>query len=101
EPRAVYDAFRAEFPRLGIAELRRQAAEWLEYAAIFRELVDPDLTPDAALAARLRALAGFGRGMAPIVMLAIRAHRRGEIDRAHLDRVLLLTESLLLRRAVV
>ena len=103
EPRAVYDAFRAEFPRLGIAELRRLGAEWLEYAGIFRELLEPARVAesDLALAARLRALAILGRGMAPIVLLAIRAHRHGEITRAELDRVLELTESLLLRRFVV
>lgn len=101
EPRATYDAFRAEFPRLGIEELRRHSGEWLEYAEIFRELAEPALVADPALAARLRSLAVFGRSMAPIVMLAIAAHRRGEVSREELDRVLVLTESLLLRRAVV
>ena len=103
EPRAVYDAFRAEFPRLGIAALRRHAAEWLEYAGIFREILQPSLVANAdpALAARLRALSTPGRGMVPIVMLAIRAHRHDEITRDELERVLVLTESLLLRRFVV
>ena len=101
EPRAVYDAFRAQFPRLGIDELRHHIGEWLEYAEIFRDIVEPARVADPALAVRLRSLAAFGRTMAPIAMLAIRAHRRGEVDRAQLDRVLLLAESLLLRRAVV
>jgi len=101
EPRAVYDAFRDEFPRLTLDELRGGAAEWLEYAEIFRELVEPDRAADAGLAERLRSLAVFGRAMAPILMRAIRAHRSGEIDREALDRVLLLTESLVLRRAIV
>lgn len=98
--RGVYDAFRAEFPRLDLSTLRTHAAEWREYSAIYRILLEPSLLADAELARQLAYLNTFGRGMYPLVMGAYRDHSRGELSKDALIVPLEHIQSLLIRRKV-
>jgi len=99
--RAVYDAFRAEFPYPGVDGVRALAAELAQAARVYGMLLDPSTAPDAGLGGRFADLALFGRGMRPLALLATSDHLAGRVDRATLldtlDRVL----SLLLRRTIV
>ena len=99
--RGVYDAFRQQFPRLDLAALRTQAAEWKEYSEIYRVLLTPAHEPDEDIARQLAYLATFGRAMHPLVMRAYRDHVRGEIDKDTLIRTIEFVQALLLRRTVV
>ncbi|OJX65587.1 MAG: hypothetical protein BGO95_01630 [Micrococcales bacterium 73-13] len=99
--RAVYDAFRREFPRLGAATLRAHAAEWRDYAEVYRILLQPALAPEPAVAAALARLARLGPTMRPLAMLACRDWMRGAIGADRLVEVLGHAEALLLRRMVV
>src|SRR5690606_20494753 len=65
--RSVYEAFQRSFPRLELASLRTHAAEWREYADVYRTLLDPSLEPDAELARHLGYVGVFGKGMYPLV----------------------------------
>ncbi|WP_292832462.1 DUF262 domain-containing protein [Microbacterium sp.] len=99
--RAVYDAFRREFPRLDVDTLRRRAAQWREYAEIYRMLREPAAAPDAALSRQLSRLSTFGPETAPLALHLFDAHVHGRLSRAHLMAALDHLQSLLLRRAVV
>jgi hypothetical protein len=104
--RGVYDAFRAEFPRLDLVTLRTHAAHWREYSAIYRLLLSPQLLleaepADAELARQLNFLNTFGRGMYPLVLGAYRDHARGELSKDALIVLLEQIQSLQLRRTVV
>ncbi len=99
--RGVYEAFRHEFPRLDLETLRRHAAEWREYSAIFRTLLNPAQEPDPQLARQLFSLNTFGRGMYPLIMRAYRDCSTGVIDIDNLVKTLEQVQSLLLRRTVV
>jgi hypothetical protein len=99
--RGVYDAFRQSFPRLDIATLRERAAEWREFSGVYATLLEPTLAPDPAIAAQLGYLNTFGRGMYPLVMSELRAHRLGELDSVELVASLERIQSLLLRRTTV
>ena len=99
--RGVYDAFRHEFPRLDLDTLREHAAEWREYSAIFRTLIDPSHEPDPLIARQLTYLNTFGRGMYPLVMRAYRDYAQGIIEIDTLVGTLEEVQSLLLRRTVV
>ncbi|MEZ3161054.1 DUF262 domain-containing protein [Microbacterium sp. BWT-B31] len=99
--RGVYDTFRHVFPRLAIDDLRRHAAQWREYADIYRTLLDPTGIADADVTRELRHLNTFGSGMYPLVMRAFRDWRHGAIDVAELMRTIQHVQSLLMRRAVV
>jgi len=101
EERAVYDAFRREFPRLGLAALRGHAAEWRELAEVYALILEPSTADDPAVARALGHLATFGSSMHPLTMLAVRDWRRGLIATPELVQTLALVESLLLRRMVV
>jgi len=101
QERAVYDAFRREFPRLGLEALRGHAAEWRELAEVYAALLDPALAGDAEVARALRHLGVFGPSMHPLELLAVRDWRRGRLPKAQLLDTLALVESLLLRRMVV
>lgn len=99
--RGVYDAFQRSFPRLELPGLREHAAEWREYAAVYRMMLDPTLEPDAELSRQLEYIGVFGKGMYPLVMRAYREYRAGALDRETLVETLEHTQSLLLRRAVI
>jgi hypothetical protein len=99
--RGVYDAFRAEFPRLDLEQLRADAAQWKSYSEIYRALLDPALEPDAEIARQLGNLNTFGRGMYPLVMRAYSDYRSGATDKSTLLRTLEYVQALQLRRSVV
>jgi hypothetical protein len=105
--RRVYDAFRHEFPRLDLATLRTRAAEWREYSAIYRVLLNPAVlrddavAPDSAVARQLTRVNTFGRGMYPLVMRAYLDHSRGALTRDALIETLDQIQTLLIRRTVV
>lgn len=99
--RSVYEAFQRSFPRLELASLRTHAAEWREYADVYRTLLDPSLEPDAELARHLGYVGVFGKGMYPLVMGAYRDYRAGALDRGTLIEILEHIQSLLLRRKVI
>jgi len=97
----VYSAFRQRFPRLSLASLREHAAQWRDFSAIYRMLLDPAAARDAEIGRHLAYLNTFGRGMYPLVMRAYRDLEEGTIDRATLIATLEHVQSLLLRRTVV
>jgi hypothetical protein len=99
--RGVYDAFRQQFPRLGLDLLREQAAEWREYSRIYRILLDPAREEDPEIARQLAWVNTFGRGMYPLVLRAYHDYAHGAIDKAALVATLEHVQSLLLRRSVV
>ncbi|MFB2584674.1 DUF262 domain-containing protein [Herbiconiux liukaitaii] len=99
--RGVYDAFRAEFPRLDLDSLREHAAEWRDHSAAYRVLLEPEREADPAVAFELTGLGVFGKGTYPLVMPAYLEYSRGEATAAELDRLLKQVQSLLLRRTVV
>ncbi|HOA86324.1 MAG: DUF262 domain-containing protein [Microbacteriaceae bacterium] len=108
--RGVYDAFREQFPRLDASNLRTHAAEWKEYSAIYRILVEPTHAPEPALTRQLRHVNTFGRGMYPLVMRAYRDFladaARGGTEAANSAQATLVellerVQSLLLRRTIV
>lgn len=99
--RAVYDAFRHEFPRLHLDTLRTLAAEWRDYSAVYRILLDPTQETDAEVARQLGYLNTFGQRMYPLVMRAYRDHSRGGADRHTLIDTLEQVQSLLIRRTAV
>ncbi|QKJ19423.1 DUF262 domain-containing protein [Microbacterium hominis] len=99
--RGVYDAFRQEFPRLELDDLRRQAAQWREHAAVYRLLLEPALTPDPEVRAAFTHLLTFGAAMHPLIMREYRAWQDGEITHDDLIATLERIQSLLLRRDVV
>ena len=99
--RGVYDAFRHEFPRLDVATLRQRAAQWREFAEIYRLLLEPAETPDAAIGAQFASLGTFGRGVYPLVLRLYRDHIHGELAHDELIASLEQLQSLLLRRTIV
>jgi hypothetical protein len=99
--RRVYDAFRHRFPRLDLETLRARAAEWREYSAVYRILLEPTQAPDAEIARQLAYINTFGRGMYPLVMRAYRDYSRGAADKHTLIAILEHVQALLLRRTVV
>ncbi|WP_405375740.1 MULTISPECIES: DUF262 domain-containing protein [unclassified Microbacterium] len=99
--RGVYDAFRHEFPRLDVATLRARAGQWRELSEIYRLLLSPADTPDAAIGEHFAALNILGRGMYPLAMRLYRDHRHGELSASDLTASLEDVASLLLRRTVV
>ncbi len=99
--RGVYDAFRHEFPRLDLQSLREHAAEWRDYSAVYRTLLEPQRAPDAGVGRHLAHLNTFGRGMYPLAMRAYGDFAQGTTDAAALVATLEDIQSLLLRRTVV
>jgi hypothetical protein len=99
--RGVYDAFRQRFPRLDLETLRVRAAEWRDYAAVYRVLLDPTGARDPEVGRHLGYLNTFGRVSYPLAMRAYRDSQTGAIDTATLIETLELIQSLLLRRSVV
>ena len=99
--RGVYDAFRHEFPRLHLETLRELAAEWREFSAVYRTLIEPALEPDADIATHLAHLNTFGQTMYPLIMRAYRDYQRGELAKDALLAELENIQSLLIRRTVV
>ena len=100
-PRGVYDAFRAEFPRLDAEHLRRSATQWREYARIYRTLLSPSRESNTALAHQLTHLNTFGRGMYPLLMHSYRDYAQGALSAEQLIGTLEQIQSLLLRRRIV
>lgn len=98
--RGVYDAFRAEFPRLDLARLREDAAQWKAHSEIYRVLLEPAHAADAEIGRQLRYLNTFGRGMYPLAMLAYGDMLVGGTTRDALLRTLEYVQALLLRRSV-
>ncbi|MCS5716111.1 DUF262 domain-containing HNH endonuclease family protein [Herbiconiux sp. CPCC 205716] len=99
--RGVYDAFRQEFPRLDLATLRRHAAEWREYSAAYRVLLDPSQEGDPVVARQLGWLNTFGRGLYPLVMRAYHDLVRGQTSAEAFVALAEMLQSLQLRRIVV
>lgn len=99
--RGVYDAFRALFPRLTPTALREHAAEWREYSACYRTLLEPAREPDPVVARQLGLSNTFGRGLYPLILSAYRDYSRGLGGAGALIELLEQVQSLLLRRAVV
>ncbi|MFE1663362.1 DUF262 domain-containing protein [Microbacterium sp. P02] len=99
--RGVYDAFRAEFPRLDLDSLRSAAAQWRAASDVYRALLHPAREPDAALARHLAHVNTFGRAMYPLLMRVYLDYRRGTTDAAAFAATLEAVQSLLLRRTVV
>ncbi|MGP3536607.1 DUF262 domain-containing protein [Microbacterium sp. RD1] len=98
--RGVYDAFRAEFPRLEPSTLRDAAAQWKAYSEIYRVLLEPAHAPDAALTRELETLNAFGRGMHPLLLLAYGDFLADAVTRDELIRTIRFVQSLLVRRSV-
>ncbi|MGN6218376.1 MAG: DUF262 domain-containing protein [Microbacterium sp.] len=99
--RGVYDAFRAEFPRLEFADLVAHAEEWRAFSRVYRVLLHPQEDPDAGIARHIAYLNTFGTGMYPLVMRVYRDVELGVTDRAELIETLKMVQSLLVRRSVV
>lgn len=99
--RAVYDAFRHEFPRLHWETLRGLAAEWRELSAVYRTLMEPSRESDAEVSRQLAYLNTFGQTMYPLVMRAYRDYQRGQLAKDALLSELEQVQSLLIRRTVV
>ncbi|MFG6445574.1 DUF262 domain-containing protein [Microbacterium sp. P07] len=99
--RGVYDAFRAEFPRLDLAQLRSDAAEWKAYSEIYRVLLDPAHESDRDIARQIGFLNTFGRGMYPLVMRAYGDYLTDAAQKPQLVRTLEYVQALQLRRTVV
>jgi hypothetical protein len=99
--RGVYEAFRAEFPRLEREQLRAHAAEWKEYSEIYRVLLDPAHAADEESSRQLAVLNVFGGAVYPLLMRAYRDHVRGTADPEEFARIAADLQSLLLRRTVV
>lgn len=99
--RGVYDAFRHEFPRLGIDTLRTHAAQWREYSEIYRTLLDPTSARDTEIGRQFTYLNTFGRGMYPLVMRLYRDHVHGVLAVDELIASVEQLQSLLLRRKIV
>jgi hypothetical protein len=99
--RGVYEAFRAEFPRLEHDELRSAATEWKEYSEIYRVLLDPAHAIDVEAGRRLGFLNLFGGAVHPLMMRVYRDYARGTIDAEEFFRTVDDVQSLLLRRTVV
>ena len=99
--RGVYDAFRHRFPRLHLETLREFAAEWREFSAIYRTLMEPSREADAEIARQLAQLNTFGQTMYPLVMRAYRDYQRDELAKDALLGLLENIQSLLIRRTVV
>ena len=98
--RSVYDAFRQRFPRVDLETLRADAAEWRDYADIYRILLDPTQEPDAEIGRQLGYVNTFGRGMYPLVLRVYRDYARGATTREALIGTLESIQSLLLRRTI-
>ncbi|MCU1556898.1 MAG: hypothetical protein JWN09_893 [Microbacteriaceae bacterium] len=99
--RGVYDAFRHQFPRLHIETLRALAAEWREYSAVYRVLVEPAQAADAEVARQLGYVNTFGQRMYPLVMRAYHDYSRGVVDRHTLIETLEHVQALIIRRTAV
>jgi len=99
--RGVYEAFRAEFPRLERDDLRAHATEWKEFSEIYRVLLDPAHAPDAATGRQLAFLNTFGGAVYPLTMRTYRDFVRGVVDADEFARTARDLESLLVRRSVV
>lgn len=99
--REVYDTFRHQFPHLDLESLREHAAEWRDYSALYRILLDPTHEPDTEIARQLGYINIFGRGMYPLVMRAYRDYPRGTLDKGALIGTLEHIQCLLLRRTIV
>lgn len=99
--RGVYDAFRAEFPRLDVATLRERAAQWREFSDIYRMLLNPAAAQAPSLAAQFTYLNTFGRGAYPLVMRLYRDYTLDQLSREQLIESLEHLQSLLLRRTIV
>ena len=100
QERGVYDAFRAQFPRLDRLSLATAAAQWLEYAQIYQVLLEPDRAADPLLTRHLRNLNVFGPGMYPLMMRAYHDHLQARVDVSGLVETLVDVQALLLRRTV-
>src|SRR5690554_997279 len=99
--RAVYDAFRHEFPRLHWDGLRELATEWREFSAVYRTLMEPAREADPEVSRQLEYLNTFGKAMYPLVMRAYRDYQRGQLTKDALVAELEQLQSLLIRRTVV
>ncbi|MDX2375445.1 DUF262 domain-containing protein [Microbacterium sp. LRZ72] len=97
---AAYDAFRALFPRLDIDSLRLYAAQWRDFSAIYRILLDPPQAADPRLGRHLAYTATFGTGMFPLVMRVMRDLEQGVLQTDAAIGTLEMIQALLLRRAV-
>lgn len=99
--RGVYDAFRAQFPRLDPPALRRSAEEWRSFAEVYGILLEPGRETDPFVARHLHWLNVFGRSLYPLLMRLHREWSTGVIDKDALVCVLEQLQSLQLRRAIV
>ncbi|WP_036284164.1 DUF262 domain-containing protein [Microbacterium luticocti] len=99
--RGVYDAFRAQVPRVDVDTLRTLATGWRTFAEAYAVLLDPSREPDPDISRQLAYVNTFGRGMYPLVLRAYHDHRAGLLDRAGLIDLLEHVQALLLRRQIV
>ncbi len=99
--RGVYDVFRSEFPRLDHEILRDAAREWLEFAEIYRDLIEPGASTDGEIGRHLGYLGVVGRGMFPLAMRLVHEFRRGAVTRDELIGRLDSLQALVLRRTIV
>ncbi|MFT4052266.1 MAG: DUF262 domain-containing protein [Microbacterium sp.] len=99
--RGVYDAFRHEFPRLGVDVLRAHAAQWREFSEIYRTLLDPATAANEEIARQFAYLNTFGRGTYPLVMRLYRDQLHGDLGVDELIASIEHLQSLLLRRTIV
>ena len=99
--RGVYDAFRAQVPRVDVDTLRTQAARWVEFSQLYGILLDPTQEADSEISRQLSYVNTFGRGMYPLVLRAYHDHRTGAIDRGAFIDLLENVQALLLRREIV
>lgn len=99
--RGVYDAFRAEFPRLDVETLRANAARWRDFAHLYRQLLEPSEATDPILGRHMRYLNTFGRGMYPLTMRLLHELAEGSAARTDVIATFEHLQSLLLRRKVV
>ncbi|MEW2460442.1 DUF262 domain-containing protein [Microbacterium sp. K41] len=97
----VYSAFRQSFPRVDVAHLQADAANWRHFAELYGILLDPSREPDLEIARQLRAVNTFGRSSYPLVLNAYSDHVRGRIDRAEFLQTLEWLQAMYLRRVLV
>ncbi|MEN2740682.1 DUF262 domain-containing protein [Microbacterium sp. X-17] len=99
--RGVYDTFRQVFPRLDLAALRRDAAEWKTYSEIYRVLLEPAHAPDAEIGRHLGYVGTFGRATFPLLLRLYRDAQGGGGTHDELAQTLEHVQSMLLRRSIV
>ena len=101
----IFDAFKATFRDLSpeSIETDSHAPEWLEFAQVYRDIVDPDNpnVTDEDIRNQLHGVGTFGTAMYPVVMATYRDWKRSTLGTQQLNTALDALQALYLRRMVV